>query len=304
MLDQSACRPKRGMMSAWIEIASGESSARIALRGAELKSWRVGEGELIWPGDGQYWADSAPILFPIVGWTRDGVVVDGQRYPLGLHGFARSEDFTLVEHAGSRARLRLTANETTRALYPFDFIFDVEYRLENNMLHIILHVRNEDSAALAFAWGLHPGFVWPLPGARGPHVVRFDAAERAEVPVIAPGGLFSSRCRTVPLRDRELDLTPELFDEALCFLDAKSSGLEFAAAEGGPSLRMELENFPHIALWSRNVNGIGAPFLCLEAWTGHGDPEGFSGDIFAKPSMRTLAPGETARSAARLIWRP
>jgi hypothetical protein len=67
---------------------------------------------------------------------------------------------------------------------------------------------------------------------------------------------------------------------------------------------MELENFPHIALWSRSVKGIGAPFLCLEAWTGHGDPEGFSGDIFAKPSMRALAPGETARSAARLLWRP
>jgi galactose mutarotase-like enzyme len=225
MLDQSAGRPKRGMMSAWIEIASGESSARIALRGAELKSWRVGEGELIWPGDGQYWADSAPILFPVVGWTRDGVVVDGRRYPLGLHGFARGEDFTLVEHAGNRARLRLTANEATRALYPFNFILDIDYHIETNQLKIILHVRNEDSATLAFAWGLHPGFVWPLPGARGPHVVRFDAAERAEVPVIAPGGLFSSRRRAVPLRGRELDLTPELFEVALCFLDANSSGL-------------------------------------------------------------------------------
>jgi galactose mutarotase-like enzyme len=299
-------------MSAWIEIAGAESSARIALRGAELKSWRVGEGELIWPGDGQYWAESAPILFPVVGWTRDGIVVDGQRYPLGLHGFARGEDFTLVEQAGNRARLRLRANAATRALYPFCFNLDVEYIINDNKLDVSLEVRNEDSASLAFACGLHPGFVWPLPGARGPHVVRFDAAERAEVPVIAPGGLFSSRTRSIPLRGRELDLTPELFDEALCFLNAKSSALEFAATRGGPngapsggpnggpSLRMELENFPHIALWSRP----GAPFLCLEAWTGHGDPEGFSGDVFAKPSMRKLAPGETSRSAARLTWRP
>jgi galactose mutarotase-like enzyme len=292
------------MMSAWIEIASGEALARIALRGAELKSWRVGEGELIWPGDGKYWPDSAPILFPVVGWTRDGVVVDGQRYPLGLHGFARNEDFTLVEHAGNRARLRLRANETTLALYPFDFILDVEYTIQSSILSVALHVRNEDSATLAFACGLHPGFVWPLPGARGPHVVLFDAAERAEVPVIAPGGLFSSRSRPIPLRGRELNLTPDLFEEAICFLNAQSSGLEFAAAEGGPGLRMELENFPHIALWSRSIEGLGAPFLCLEAWTGHGDPEGFSGDLFAKPSMLELAPGETARSAARFIWRP
>jgi galactose mutarotase-like enzyme len=61
---------------------------------------------------------------------------------------------------------------------------------------------------------------------------------------------------------------------------------------------MELENFPHIALWSRP----GAPFLCLEAWSGHGDPEGFSGDIFAKPSMQRLNPGESARCAATFVW--
>jgi hypothetical protein len=51
-------------------------------------------------------------------------------------------------------------------------------------------------------------------------------------------------------------------------------------------------------LWSRP----GAPFLCLEAWTGHGDPAGFSGDIFAKPSMQSLFPGESARCAATFIW--
>jgi galactose mutarotase-like enzyme len=62
---------------------------------------------------------------------------------------------------------------------------------------------------------------------------------------------------------------------------------------------MELDNFPHIALWSRP----GAPFLCLEAWTGHGDPEYFDGDIFAKPSMRLLNPFESARSGARFFWR-
>jgi galactose mutarotase-like enzyme len=62
---------------------------------------------------------------------------------------------------------------------------------------------------------------------------------------------------------------------------------------------MELDNFPHIAIWSRP----NAPFVCLEAWTGHGDPVGFDGDIFAKPSMRTLDPGQTARSGARFSRR-
>ncbi len=286
-------------MNAQLEISSGPSSARIALRGAELKGWRVGGKELVWPGDAKFWADSGPILFPVVGWTCNGVLIGGRRYPLGLHGFARAENFRLVERAENRALLRLRASGRTKALYPFDFRIDVEYFIEDNSLKTALDVTNEGEAAMPFACGLHPGFNWPLPGARGGHVVRFDTEERAEVPEIAPGGLFSARRRPVPLRGRELALTPDLFEEALCFLDARSAGLEFAA-RGGPSLRMELENFPHIALWSRP----GASFLCLEAWTGHGDPENFDGDIFTKPSMRVLAPGANARSAARFLWRP
>jgi galactose mutarotase-like enzyme len=285
-----------------LEISSGEATARIARRGAELNSWRVGGRELIWPGDEKFWPDSTPVLFPVVGWTRDGVVVDGRRYPLGLHGFAQNEDFALVEQAPDRVRLRLQANERTRALYPFAFHFEIEIRIQNNSLYCVIDVKNEGARPMPFACGLHPGFVWPLPGAAGAHVIRFDAEEGAEVPVIAPGGLFSARRRPVPLKGRILPLTPDLFEEALCFLDARSAGLDFAA-ENGPCLRMELENFPHIALWSRRIDGVTAPFLCLEAWTGYGDPEGFSGDLFAKPSMRLLAPGEAARSAASFHWR-
>ena len=286
-------------MSEGIEIAAPGASARIALRGAELKSWKVGGAELIWPGDGVHWAESAPILFPVVGWTRDGISVGDEKYPLGLHGFARHCDFTLVEVGENHVRLRLEDDAATRALYPFAFRLEVDYFLTDNAMKITLRVENTGESQLAYACGLHPGFVWPLPGATGPHVLHFDAEERAEVPVIAPGGLFSQRQRAIPLRGRELALTPGLFEEALCFLDARSQGLEFTAPDTGASLRMELENFPHIALWSRP----GAGFLCLEAWTGHGDPEGFDGDIFAKPSMRRLFPGEFAASSARFAWR-
>lgn len=289
-------------MTETIQISSGDSIARIALRGAELKSWSVAGRELIWPGDEIFWAESAPILFPVVGWTRDGIVVEGRRYPLGLHGFARGQDFVVAEKAADRAVFRLAANPATRALYPFEFLLEVEISLKNKELATIVHVINQGEGMLPFACGLHPGFRWPLPGAAGPHVVRFDREESPNVPLIAPGGLFSSQSREIPLRGRELALAPEFFEEALCFLNARSSGVNFFARDATgaekPVLRMELENFPHIALWSRP----GAPFLCLEAWTGHGDPDGFSGDIFAKPSMQTLNPGESARCGATFLW--
>src|SRR5208282_329912 len=110
---------------------------------------------------------------------------------------------------------------------------------------IALHVVNEGNKIMPFACGLHPGFVSPLPGANGPHFVRFDREEKPEVRVIAPGGLFSSKTRKIPLQGRELALNPALFEEALCFLDARSAGLDFfsrdAAGDEKPVLRMELE---------------------------------------------------------------
>jgi galactose mutarotase-like enzyme len=286
-------------MSETIQISSGASRAEIALRGAELKSWRVGDDDLLWPGDPASWPDSAPLLFPVVGWTRDGIRVDGQSYPLGLHGFARTQHFELIDRREDGALFELRANEATRKLYPFSFCFNVDFQLyDDGMLSISLEVFNEDDhRPLPYALGLHPGFRWPLPGAEGPHELVFDAEERAEIPVIAPGGLFSPEKRVVPLDGRRLPLDPALFSEALCFLDARSHGLEFRA--GSKSLRMELKNFPHIALWTLP----GAEFLCLEAWTGHGDPVYFTGDLHEKPSMRVLAPGEGACHSATLSWR-
>ncbi|PPQ39432.1 Galactose mutarotase [Rhodoblastus acidophilus] len=280
-----------------IEIACGDARARIALRGAELKSWRVGDDDLLWPGDPASWPDSSPLLFPVVGWTRDGIRVDGRRYPLGLHGFARAADFDVVAVAADRARLALRASAESFSLFPFKFCLTIDYGISANGLEIIAEVQNEDERPMPYAFGLHPGFRWPLPGASGRHEIVFDANEVAEVPVIAPGGLFSAETRAVPLQGRRLALEPDLFSEALCFLDARSRALDFRADD--KVLRMEVENLPHFALWTLP----GAKFLCLEAWTGHGDPVGFEGDLFQKPAMRVLAPGEKTRQAATFCWR-
>jgi galactose mutarotase-like enzyme len=86
-----------------------------------------------------------------------------------------------------------------------------------------------------------------------------------------------------------------LADGALCFLYANSRSLRLGAADG-TAIMMTVEDLPHFAVWSKR----GAPFVCLEAWTGHGDPEGFDGEVREKPSMRFLAPGAEARHAVRL----
>jgi galactose mutarotase-like enzyme len=283
------------MTEAAIALAAGEARLAIARRGAEATAWSVGGVELLWPSDPAIWDQINPILYPVVGWTRDGARVGGRRYPLRLHGFASGEDFAVETAGGAFARLTLRDNANTRALYPFAFEFAVEYRLAGAALEITLEVANPGAAPAPYACGLHPGFRWPFAGAeRGGAIIRFEKDEPAHAPAIAPGGLISPRKRAIPLKGKALPLDDELFaGDALCFLEPASRSLRFEQADGS-AIEMDFADFGLAALWTQP----GAPFLCLEAWTGYSDPEGFAGDLFDKPGMRSLAPGERARHRA------
>lgn len=258
--------------------------------------WRAGGLDLLWRRDPAIWDATAPLLFPTVGWCRDGVMrIAGRPYPMPVHGFAAACDFAVHRESAEAARFTLRDDARTRAHYPFAFLFEARYALAPEALRIELSVTNAGAEPMPYACGLHPGFAWPFAGgARADYRVVFAQEERAFVPEIAPGGLFSARLRPVPLEGRRLALSEALFArEALCFLDAKSRSLSFERP-GAAALDIETEGFPHWALWSRP----GADFLCVEAWTGHGDPEGFAGDVADKPSMSWLAPGQTRVHAA------
>ncbi len=275
-----------------IVLSAGGASARIALQGAEWRSWQVAGREWLWSGDPRWWDEVAPVLFPVVGWTRDGEVrVDGVSRPLGLHGFARHRRFDLTDSGAAFAELRLVDDDATRALYPFGFALTVRYELSPERLAARFTVLNTGDRPMPYAVGFHPGFAWPLPGEEGKaHRILFDAPERPDVPVIAPGGLFSPEVRPVPIAGRALPLGPDSFaSQSMCFVDARSGGLVFGP-ENGRRLRIDFEACPNIVLWSRP----GGAYLCVEGWTGTGDPVGFSGDLFEKPGMRVLEPGQAA----------
>src|SRR5208282_1229046 len=104
------------------------------------------------------WGQISPILFPVVGWTRDGARVDGRHYALGLHGFAAAQSFALEAQTPDTARFVLIDNDSTRAVYPFAFRLAVEYRLAGPRLDIALEIDNRSERPTPYAFGLHPGF--------------------------------------------------------------------------------------------------------------------------------------------------
>jgi hypothetical protein len=278
------------------ELRAGQARAVFSAQGAECRQWQIGARDLLWSGDDAIWPSIAPVLFPTCGWSREGRIRIGERYySMPVHGFAAQSSFVGQQIDDRTLCFALQADARTRAHYPFDFHLALTYCLEPSALSVTCEISNAGSGIMPYAVGLHPGFA--LDWAAGAHRFVFDEPEQAQVPVIAPGGLFSARQRPVPLEGRVLDLSPELFAaEALCFLDTRSRAFALEAPDG--RLRIEAPDFPHLILWNR----MGGPFLAIESWTGMGDTEGFEGSFFERPSMIHLEPGASRQHHVRYAW--
>ena len=292
-------------MSATFAITSGEISARIDPLGAELVSLTDSTGrEYIWQGDPAWWSGRAPLLFPIVGALNGGRYrVGGGEYAMEKHGFARRSVFETVDTGPEAATFRLRDSDATRAVYPFAFSLELDFRVEGRALHITAAVANPGPASLPFSFGYHPAFAWPLPGgaAKDAHRVTFKHAEPAPIRRIDPpsGLVLPDSAPTAVVGDA---LAPEaaLFEaDALIWDRLESRACRFGAA-GGASLDLAFPDTPMLGVWQKP----GAPFLCIEPWQGIADPVGFTGDFRDKPGVVELAPGAARKFRLSIAINP
>ena len=138
-------------------------AATIAPHGGELQSLIHREREYLWQGDARYWARRAPVLFPIVGKLKDGRYhYHGHDYRLPQHGFARDQDFHLVEHDEHSLTYRLEDSGESGENYPFAFVLDLSYTLRGDTLRVGWQVHNPADQELLFSIGGHPAFNLPL----------------------------------------------------------------------------------------------------------------------------------------------
>ena len=207
------------------------------------------------------------------------------------HGFARDLPFGLVERGPDRARLRLRATRGTLRHYPFRFELEVEAGLAAACLSLRFTVTNADDRPMPYGLGFHPGFPWPFDGGSGERYrLLFERPEDAAVPDVTAEGLLRPGTRRAPFAGRVLPLNPEMFEAgALVLNDVSSRSMRFEAPSGR-AIVLEREDSPHLALWTKP----GAPFLCIEPWTGEPDTDGFSGELCERASIRMLTAGTTA----------
>lgn len=273
--------------------------------GAELNSLidkRDGV-EHMWSADPKFWPRKAPILFPCVGESKDGVVsFDGNEYPMQRHGFTRKQVFDCVDQNTERAVFVLHENEETLKSYPFSFLFEVEYYLNGNTLEHRFTVINRGDATLGYQLGGHPAFAVPFydDGQFSDYCIRFDQSMKLKRHLLNDAGLYSGETRTVLDSEYEIPLEYELFNEdALVFKNIASKQVWIQLKAGGKKLQVDFAEFPHLGIWSKP----GADYVCLEPWIGCADDHDQQPDFFNKDSIQLLDPGKsrTATFSVKII---
>lgn len=285
-----------------IVLQNNELVVTIKRFGAELKSITYEGREYLWQADPAFWNKTSPVLFPIVGTLRNNhATFEGKDINLPRHGLARVSDFEICERSNTNAVLRLTSNAQTKQDYPFDFVFEVSYKLHKSMLMVSMTVKNPSTQnKLPFCLGGHPAFNVPVQetqssssaGAFEDWWLEFSKNyEGSSYRVDKTNGLLDAQNTfTVGNGSHKLGLTHELFDvDTLILKDIPKRRISLM----GPTshgVELVFEDFDFLGIWSAAGN---APFVALEPWQGCATKLTEDDDFSHKEGCTILDPGES-----------
>ena len=189
-----------------------------------------------------------PILFPISGQLTNGQYDwNGKTYSMKNHGFARDLPWEVIECTAAEEgiiQLRLTSNEETLAVYPFEFELIYTYILRENELVIEQEYKNNSEDEMPIYPGFHPYFK--------------TANKQLKITTDADVYLDYNDMETKKLEDV---MTIDQVESYV--LKSQTNAFRFQLEEIGKQITMKYANeFPYIVLWSEE----GQEFVCVEPW--------------------------------------
>ena len=247
-----------------IKISSNRLVCEIDLNGAEILSLKDlnTDKEYIWQADSTIWNRHAPILFPCVGrMMGDSYLYNGTRYYLQKHGFARNMQFSLVSASSTSVLMRLSSDNATKQVFPFDFELDAYYSIKNNNLQVKYIVRNIGANTMYFSLGFHPGFNCEMGD-----TLSFGSKETMKVPYLNGSDVCDDPNNYLMFNStKTLEITKDLFvNGSLALEKPKSKSISLCDKDGNPYLTETFGKVNMIWLWSKPE----ANFICVEPWSG------------------------------------
>lgn len=275
-------------------------TAEIDTLGGQLISLVKNDVEYIWQRDAKYWSGCAPILFPVVGRLRDGILtIKGKDYPMPKHGFARDLVMNVADKTDSSVKFELKSSEETKKFYPWDFEFCVKFALNNSCLTVSFEVKNTDKEAMIFGLGGHPAFNVPMYDGDKftDYRLEFEKEELLESNYVNPDDSISADKKEVVLNGgKTINIKRSLFNnDAMIFENIKSKSVKLINHEN-KGIKFSYDGFPTFAVWTKGEPEE-AEFVCLEPWISMGFRDNEDSKIESKCGMKTLMPGEKFSAA-------
>ena len=278
----------------------GNVEISVADRGAELRSYKVDGEEFMWDRKPEFWAASSPVLFPFVGSIKNGTYsYNGKEYKISTrHGFARTEDFELVEKTENSLKFRFSSNSETLKKYPFEFDLFLTYTVNDGILEIGYNVVNKNNSDMYFSLGTHPAFALDVNDdiKLSDYYLEFEKNETSQKYKLNKKGLVLDEKADCLNNDNKLQITETVFDDdAIIFKNLKSEKVTIKNSKNSKELSVEYKGFPYVAFWSKSK----APFMCIEPWFGISDFENTNGKLKDKNGIQKL--GENEKFFAKLV---
>ncbi len=275
-----------------VNIFNDQLSVNINEKGAELQSIKLKGLEYLWQANSKYWGKHSPVLFPIVGELKDGkYVFDNKEYNLPRHGFARDKVFEARQSSSDNAIFTLQSNEETLAVFPFQFIFQVEYEIVDNELSCSYIVQNTAESDLYFSVGGHPAFKVPLSEELKytDYSLKFDN-DNVLQRYLLHDGLTGDDTEEISLDNKVILLKPSLFyTDAIVLKHIGSKKIKLYTGKDVHGLTFNFEDFPYFGIWAAKD----APFVCLEPWCGIADNIHHDHQLISKEGINKIAAGTT-----------
>ncbi len=278
-----------------IVIQNQQLRVEIDPQGAQLKSIYFEGREYLWQGDEESWNKRAPILFPVIGRMRDRQYdVDGVRYEIPPHGFANITLFEVTGQTETAVALTMCSSPESRACYPFDFKFTVEFRLEGNQIRKRHLVENIGSADLYYEVGGHDGFnALFYPGERMddcyiriPGIQSFSPYEFDEAVTLQP------KSRDIAAPGGRIELKPATYGIDCVILEKLAQPrAELVDSRGQLRLALDFPDMDYVTLWTKTTD-FDTNFICIEPWTSLPDADFVGRELREKAGIRRLAPGQ------------
>lgn len=263
-------------------------SAVISEHGAELQSLRCGGREYVWQGAPGFWSEHAPVLFPICGAVKgDRYELNGSRYSIPKHGFAKRSEFEIEYSDASAVVLLLRDSAETRQAYPFSFELRVSFQLLGRRLKVCYDAVNTGSGVMYLSMGGHEAYA--LPGGLERYQLIFPNAEKFESRQMREGLLSEDRVSLAP-EGKVLRLNASLFTRGTMIFDRMlSKTCVLCRDDHERAVRVCWDDFRNFLVWTQP----GADFVCLEPWSSLPDTVTSEQKLEEIPYMSSLWPNET-----------